>query len=412
MKKFGIWQVILIIFCTSIITYTITILKVNKDIYENDGYLPQLSDVFEKEDSNDENTFEKLSKVKAVLEKKYLRDFDDKTLVDGAINGMLEALDDPYTTYFNEEDAEQFLIETEGEYEGVGIYVSYDTNKKLVIVLTPIEGSPAAEAGLLPGDYIEFVDDKEVTSSTLEEVSDMLKGKANTKVKIGIVRYDEEGKITRLEKTLTRRKINIDPVVEKVYENNIGYIKLTSFDETTYDEFYDAYKDLIKKKNVEGLIIDLRNNPGGLLDVATGIADLLVPKGKIVYTVDKQGKQEIIYSNNKKIEIPLVVIINEGSASASEVLTGAIKDYGVGKIVGVNSYGKGVVQTLLGLKDGTYIKVTTNEYFSPNGNKIDGEGVSPDVEVKLPEGIDSYYNLEFDDDTQLQKAIEELKKMM
>lgn len=408
MKKFSIWQVILTIFCTVIITYTITVIKIKNEEYSS----LNLNDIFSEEYSYDTETFEKLSKVKTILEKKYLREFDDKTLVDGAINGMLEALDDPYTTYFNEEDAEQFLIETEGEYEGVGIYVSYDTSKKLVIVLTPIEGSPAAEAGLLPGDYIEFVDDKDVTSLNLEEVSDMLKGKANTEVKIGIVRYDDEGKITRLEKTLTRRKINIDPVVEKVYENNIGYIKLTSFDETTYDEFYNVYKDLTAKKKVDGLIIDLRNNPGGLLDVATGIADLLVPKGKIVYTVDKQGKQEIIYSNNKKIEIPLVVIINEGSASASEVLAGAIKDYGVGKIVGVNSYGKGVVQTLLGLKDGTYIKVTTNEYFSPNGNKIDGEGVTPDIEVELPEEIDSYYNLEFEDDTQLQRAIEELKKMM
>ena len=156
----------------------------------------------------------------------------------------------------------------------------------------------------------------------------------------------------------------------------------------------------------------MRNNPGGLLDVATNIADILVPKGKIVYTVNKAGLKETIYSNPNKIDIPLVVLINEGSASASEVLAGAVKDYGVGKIVGVKSYGKGVVQTLSSLKDGTFIKVTTNEYFSPNGNKIDGEGVAPDVEVELPEDVDSYYNLEFEKDTQLQTAIEELKKMM
>ena len=360
----------------------------------------------------DTETFEKLSYVKNVLKEKYLRDIDDDELIEGAINGMLESLEDPYTTYFNKEDAEQFLIETEGEYEGVGIYVSYDTAKKLVIVLTPIEGSPAAEAGLMPGDYIEFVDDVEVTSATLEEVSDMLKGEAGSAVKIGIVRYDEEKNITRFERVLTRRKINIDPVVEKVYEDNIGYIKLTSFDETTYKEFNTVYRDLTKNKKVKGLIIDLRNNPGGLLDVATNIADLLVPKGKIVYTVNKAGLKETIYSNTNRINIPLVVLINEGSASASEVLAGAVKDYGVGKIVGVKSYGKGVVQTLLSLKDDTFIKVTTNEYFSPNGNKIDGEGVLPDVVVELPEDVDSYYNLEYEKDTQLQTAIEELKKMM
>lgn len=400
MKKFGIWSMIFAILCTAVITYTIVMVKVQNDIYAYDGY------------EYDTDTFEKLYRVKNILDKKYLRDYDIDELIDGAIDGMLEALDDPYTTYFDKEAAEQFLIETEGEYEGVGIYVSYDLNKKMVIVLTPIEQSPAAEAGILPGDYIEYVDDVDVTSNTLDEVADLLKGEAGTLVKVGIIRYDKDGNITRIEKTLTRRNVTIDPVVEEVYEDNIGYIKLSSFDETTYSEFVKAYKDLTKNKNVKGLILDLRNNPGGLLDVATSITDILVPKGKIVYTLDKDGKEEAIYSGSGKIEIPLVVLVNEGSASASEVLAGAVKDYGVGKIIGVNTYGKGVVQTLLSLRDGTYVKVTTNEYFSPNGNKIDGEGVAPDIEVKLPEDVSSYYNLEYDEDTQLQKAIEELKKMM
>lgn len=400
MKKFGIWSMIFAILCTAVITYIIVMVKVQNDIYAYDGY------------EYDTDTFEKLYRVKNILDKKYLRDYDIDELIDGAIDGMLEALDDPYTTYFDKEAAEQFLIETEGEYEGVGIYVSYDLNKKMVIVLTPIEQSPAAEAGILPGDYIEYVDDVDVTSNTLDEVADLLKGEAGTLVKVGIIRYDKDGNITRIEKTLTRRNVTIDPVVEEVYEDNIGYIKLSSFDETTYSEFVKAYKDLTKNKNVKGLILDLRNNPGGLLDVATSITDILVPKGKIVYTLDKDGKEEAIYSGSGKIEIPLVVLVNEGSASASEVLAGAVKDYGVGKIIGVNTYGKGVVQTLLSLRDGTYVKVTTNEYFSPNGNKIDGEGVAPDIEVKLPEDVSSYYNLEYDEDTQLQKAIEELKKMM
>lgn len=400
MKKFGIWSMIFAVICTAIVTYTVVMVKVQNDIYAYESY------------EYDDETFEKLYRVKNILDKKYLREYDIDELIDGAIDGMLEALDDPYTTYFDKEEAEQFLIETEGEYEGVGIYVSYDLNKKMVIVLTPIEQSPAAEAGILPGDYIEYVDDADVTSKTLDEVADLLKGKAGTTVKVGIIRYDKDGNITRIEKTLTRRNVTIDPVVEDVYENDIGYIKLSSFDETTYSEFVKAYKDLTKNKNVKGLILDLRNNPGGLLDVATSITDILVPKGKIVYTLDKDGKEEAIYSGSGKIEIPLVVLVNEGSASASEVLAGAVKDYGVGKIIGVNTYGKGVVQTLLSLRDGTYVKVTTNEYFSPNGNKIDGEGVAPDIEVKLPEDVSSYYNLEYDEDTQLQKAIEELKKMM
>lgn len=400
MKKFGIWSMLLAIICTVVITYAVTIAKVKNDIYAYDGY------------EYDTETFEKLYRVKNILDKKYLRDYDIDELIDGAIKGMLSELDDPYTTYFDKDASEQFLIETEGEYDGVGIYVSYDSNKKMVIVLTPIEQSPAAEAGILPGDYIEYVDDVDVTSKTLSEVSDLLKGETGTKVKVGLRRYDKNGDITRIEKILTRRSVTIDPVVEKVYENNIGYIKLSSFDKTTYSEFVKAYDDLIKNKNVKGLVLDLRNNPGGLLDVATSIADILVPKGKIVYTLDKEGKEEAVYSGSGMVKVPLVVLVNEGSASASEVLASAIKDYGVGKIVGVNTYGKGVVQTLYSLRDGTYVKVTTNEYFSPNGNKIDGTGVAPDVEVKLPDDASSYYNLNYDEDTQLQKGIEELKKMM
>ncbi len=400
MKRFGIWGMLVAILCTAAVTYSIVMIKVREDVYAYDGY-----------QYNTEN-FEKLYRIKSVLNKRYLRDYDQEKLVEGAINGMLEALEDPYTSYFNKEDSEQFLIETEGEYDGVGIYVSYDTNKKMVIVLTPIEQSPAADAGILPGDYIEYVDDIDVTSSTLDEVADLLKGKAGSEVKVGLIRYNKDGEVTRFEKTLTRKKINIDPLIEKVYEGNIGYIKLTSFDETTYSEFVDAYNDLLKGKKVKGLILDLRNNPGGLLDIATAITDILVPKGKIMYTLDKAGLEEAIYSGSGKVKVPLVVLINEGSASASEVLAAAVKDYGVGKIVGVKSYGKGVVQTLISLRDGTYLKVTTNEYFSPKGNKIDGEGVTPDIEVELPEDIESYYNLKFEEDTQLQKAIEEIKKMM
>ena len=204
----------------------------------------------------------------------------------------------------------------------------------------------------------------------------------------------------------------IDPVIEKVYENDIGYIKLTSFDETTYQAFKKAYDDLLENKKVKGLILDLRNNPGGLLDVSTDIADLLVPEGKIVYTVDKNGKTNTIYSDAKKIEIPLVVLINEGSASASEVLTAAIKDYGVGKIIGTKSYGKGIVQGIKSLHDGTYMKVTISEYFSPNGNEINKLGITPDIEVKLPEDLESTYQLTLEQDTQLKTAIEEIQKMM
>jgi len=354
----------------------------------------------------------KVGITKAIIDNSYLNEYDENELVDSTIEGMLKGLDDPYAAYYDESAFESFYTQTEGEYEGIGIYISYDTIKNLPIIITPIVGSPAAEAGMLPGDYILYVDDIQASTVNYDELVDVIKGKVGTKVKIGIQRFKEDDTFEELEFEVERRKIDINPITQNVYEDNIGYIKITSFDEVSYDEFKHMYKDLINNKKVSGLIIDLRNNSGGLFDECIKIADLLVPSGKIVYTVDKSGKEEASYSKEGHIEIPLVVLVNEGSASASEVLTAAIKDYGVGKIIGEKTYGKGVVQTLKSLGDGTYIKLTTAEYFSPNGNKINGLGIEPDIRVELPEDIKNYYSPDFEEDTQLQKAIEELKNML
>ena len=357
------------------------------------------------------NSYSKLDKVKKILDEYFLFEYDEDKLLDGAIKGMLDTLEDPYTEYYTAEEWENFMTETEGEYDGVGLYITYDSTKSTVIVLTPIDNSPAAEAGIMPGDYIVSINGENVVGKTLDEVSKYLKGKAGTTVTVQFERIKDD-KSESFEKTLTRKNIIIEPVVEEVYEGNIGYIKLTSFDETTYTSFKKIYDDLIKKKGVKGLIIDLRNNPGGLLNVSTDIADLLVPEGKIVYTVDKAGNEEATHSDKNKIEIPLVVLINEGSASAAEILTAAVRDYEVGKIVGTKSYGKGIVQGLKSLRDGTYMKVTISEYFSPKGIKINEIGITPDVLVELPEDIETTYNLKLEDDIQLKSAIEELKKMM
>ena len=358
------------------------------------------------------NDFSKLQSVKNIIDTSYLNEYKEEEMVDSAISGMLEALNDPYAAYYNESAFESFYTQTEGEYEGIGIYVSYDTDKNMPIIITPIIGSPAAEANIKPGDYIEYVDDLSATVATYDELVDAIKGKVGTKVKIGLIRYKEDKDFEKIEIEVERKKIDINPISEEVYEENIGYIKMTSFDEVSYDEFKNKYEDLIKNKKVEGLIIDLRNNPGGILEVCTKITDLIVPEGKIVYTIDKAGKEEALYSDKNQIEIPLVVLVNEGSASASEVFTGAVKDYGVGKIVGEKTYGKGVVQTLKSLGDGTYIKLTTSEYFSPKGNKINEVGIEPDIEVELPENVTNSYNIKYDEDTQLQRAILEVKSMI
>ena len=358
------------------------------------------------------DNFKKLERVKSIIKNSYLREYDDEKLLDSSISGLLRGLDDPYAAYYIEKAFESFYTQTEGEYEGIGIYVSYDEEKHMPIIITPIVGSPAADAGILPGDYIEYVEDLDAMSVSYDELIDAIKGKIGTKVTIGLLRQKEDETYEEIELKVERQKIDVNPITVDVFENEIGYIKLTSFDEVSYDDFKKAYTNLVKYKKVKGLIVDLRNNPGGILQVCTQITDMLVPEGKIVYTIDKAGKEEAIYSDKKQIEIPLVVLVNEGSASASEVFSGAIKDYGVGKIIGTKTYGKGVVQTLKSLGDGTYIKLTTSEYFSPKGNKIDGVGVEPDIIVELPEEIDNYYNPSYEDDLQLQRAIGEIKKMM
>lgn len=350
------------------------------------------------------DNFRKLSRVLKILEEDYLFDYDIEKLEDGAINGMLSALKEPYTSYFNVEQTEEFLTETEGEYDGVGMYLTIDTTKNMPVVLLPIKNSPAAEEGIKTGDYIIEVDGEDVTSASLEEVASRLKGKSGTKVKVKFTRIDDNGKVEKFEKELERRKIDLYPFTYKVLDNDIGYVAFESFDEKVADQFKTVIREMIKKNKIKGLIIDLRDNPGGLLTAASEIADELLPTGVITYTVDKKGDKEYIYSDSKCINMPIVVIVNENSASASEITAAAIKDADNGKVVGTTSYGKGLVQEFKSLRDGTYVKVTICEYFSPKGNKINKIGVEPDYVVED--------NPETENDEQLDKAVEVIKEMI
>ena len=397
-KKISIGYTIIWMFITAALVYIAMSYSYAKAALENDEYYSSLYAL-----KSYSGEFEKLKRVMGVIESDYLKEYDMKKLEEGAIRGLLGALDDPYTSYFDKDQTESFLMETEGDYEGVGMYISLDTEKNTVIVISPLKGSPAEEAGVLPGDYITEINGMSMVGVTLEEVATRLKGISGSTVDVKFLRYNTSGDVETIEKTLTRRKVELTSFDYKVIDENIGYISFSSFDENVTEKFREAYKELFKKQKVNGLILDLRDNPGGLLTVATDVADELLPMGKIVYTVDKNGKEEAIFSDSEYLNLPIIVIVNENSASASEIVAAAIKDYG-GTILGTTTYGKGLVQEFKSLRDGTYVKVTISEYFSPKGNRINELGVEPNIVV--------YENKETEEDEQLESAIKEMKKMI
>ncbi len=279
------------------------------------------------------------------------------------------------------------------------------TNK--ITIVKPFENSPAMNAGIKAGDKIIAVDGREVSGEDLDLAISLMKGEENTEVIVTILRGPDN---EEMEVTITRGEITIDTVNYEMLDNNVGYIQITGFDEVTSDQFHEAYYDL-GEQDMESLVIDLRNNPGGLLNIVSEIADTLLPEGVIVSTKDKNGREESISSDARQIEIPLVVLVNENSASASEVLSGAIKDYKTGTIVGETTFGKGIVQRIFPIGDGTAVKMTISEFFTPSGYALHGKGIEPDVVVDVSEE-DAFAagTLSLEEDEQLQKAIEILTK--
>lgn len=346
--------------------------------------------------------------IRSMIDKYYLGDIDEEKLIEGAIKGYVEGLGDPYTEYFPKEEMEEYTEGALGHYCGIGIYMINDTKKNAIMVLAPIEGGPAEAAGLLPGDIITKVDGTAYTGEQINEASNKIKaGESGTTVKLEILRDNKT-----LEIEVKREEVKVNHIKSEILENNIGYVKISTFDEGCADEFKSKIEEL-NQKGMKSLIIDLRNNGGGIVGEATDIADYLLPKGEdILITVDKNGKEEITKSEHDPIvkdDVKVVVLVNEYTASASEILAGALKDYQRAKIIGENTYGKGVIQVLKQFTDGSGIKMTVNEYYTPKRNKINKEGIAPDIEVELPEEEQDKLSVEREKDTQLQKAIEELK---
>ena len=298
-----------------------------------------------------------------------------------------------------------FLEDTKGNFVGIGIYMTTDKETNLIKIVETIKDSPAEEVGLKAGDLIKTVDGEKYTAESLDKISSKIKGTEGTKVKLEIIR-DNETK----EFEITRRKIIVNQVEGEVLENNIGYIKISSFDETTSSEFKEKYNEL-NGKGIKSLVIDLRNNGGGIVVEALKIADLIADKGStLLYEVNKNGKEQVKKSsNNPIVNVPIVVLVNENTASSSEILAGALKDLGKAKIVGTKTYGKGVIQEVLSRPDGSGLKITTEKYLTPNKTEIHKIGIEPDEKVELPKEITSIRDLNKDNDTQLKKAIEMLK---
>lgn len=352
---------------------------------------------------------EKLVTVRKTIDELYLREVDDEALREGQIKGMVAALNDPYSVYMSKSEYEEFNMETEGEYGGIGIIVT-PGDDNLITVVSPIEDTPGERAGIKTGDKIIRVEGVDYFAETMDEAVSKMRGEPDTQVTITIFR-SENGDSETFDVTITREIIKLVSVKSELLEGDIGYIRLTSFDVPTASDFLNHLSRL-KMQGIKGIIIDVRNNPGGLMNVSTDIADELLGKATIVYTEDKNGNKEYIYSDNKLTDLPLVILVNGGSASASEILAGAVKDNGRGLLVGTTTFGKGVVQRLRDLPDGSGIKLTVSEYFTPADKNIHGIGIEPDFVVELNEEAEGIGIDYLEQDNQLQKAIEELRKIM
>lgn len=401
LKRQRIYKTIMLVILTIFLTFIVTTIYItNKYNLEKNDASSLLSNITLKSDS----ISQKINYVKKVLEKYYLKDIDEAELKEMAIKGYVAGLDDPYTEYVSKSEMEDYKTNLMGNYVGIGIYMSVNSEKNLIQVVMPIKNSPAEEVGILAGDLITSVDGVKYTGEDMDEAAEAIKGKEGSTVKLEILRNQE---VKTFE--ITRRKVVTNPVEANKLENNIGYIAISSFNEDTADDFHNKFVEL-KNQGIKSLIIDLRNNGGGLVEEALEIADYIVPKGKeLLITVDKDGKEKI--ENSKQdvlIDMPIVVLVNGNTASSSEILAGALKELEEATIVGKTTYGKGVIQQFLTLVDGSGLKVTTHEYYTPNRNKINGVGIEPDEVVELPEGVNAL-NVKEEQDTQLQKAIELLK---
>lgn len=361
-----------------------------------------------------EGHLQEMEMLKGLIDENFLFDYEEKDLYDGSLKGMFANLGDPYTQYYTKEEFSKLMESIDGRYKGIGVLVQA-SKEGLIKVVQVFDDSPAKEAGMKAGDYITKVEGKEFSSDQMEEAVALMKGDEDTTVNITIKRIsDDKPEGEDIDLKVDRRDVRVDTVDESIKEvdgKKIGYIHIKSFDDVTKEDFEKSYKKL-KDGGIEGLVLDLRNNPGGSLDVCLDIADKFLDEGTIVTTKDKKGNVVTEESDAEMDDIPMTVLVNENSASASEILSGALKDRKRAKVIGQKTFGKGIVQKLFPLNDGSGAKITISEYHTPSGAKINKVGVSPDIEATNDNPDLEIKEENLDKDSQYQKALEELLKEM
>lgn len=371
---------------------------------------PALSTVFFSESMD---VSQKVEYIYSILDKNYVEEYDFELTQESMYAGLVYGVGDPYTSYMDTETTNSFIESSNGSYVGIGISLTVDTEDNTILILAAYEGGPASNAGIKAGDKIIKVNGIPFTGSQMDEAITHTKGTDGNPVQLTIMRTLAEGETETLEFELSQAQVDIPTVSHEMLKNDIGYIEITNFDKVTVEQFDLALQNILDS-GAKALVLDLRNNPGGLLYTATAIADKLIPEGTIVYTEDKNGKQEFINADSEYLNIPLAIVVNENSASASEVLSGAVQDTGRGVLVGTKTFGKGLVQRLFFLPDGSSVKTTVEKYYTPNGVCIQGLGLEPDYVVELSEEsqLRPLSDLMFEEDAQLQKAVEVLTMQM
>lgn len=362
----------------------------------------------EKSDILTNKTVKKIDELMSYIDLYYNDDYDEEDIRNAIYAGTLEGLGDPYSVYYTADEYKDMQINTSGNYYGIGAALSQDAKTKEVTISKVYEGTPAEEAGLKDGDQIIKVNDTESTSKELSALVQEIRGEEGTTVHLQVYRASNN---KTFEIDVERKNVELPSITSKMLDGGIGYIQISEFQSKTDEQFKSALADL-KKQGMKSLIVDVRSNPGGLINAASNILDQILPEGTVVYTEDKYGKREDYTSDSNCLDCPIAVLVNENSASASEIFAGAIKDYNYGTLIGTKTFGKGIVQTVFPLEDGDAVKITTAKYYTPKGNYIHGVGIEPDIELtyKYSGPEDEAYDMKYDN--QVQKAIEVLNGEM